>query len=157
VYLNFFYLILFSILLPGYLQAQSIQLQKISSYSTIFTSLSGGLNTSCYEVINLVDTSGIVISGFQQVDSASTVGEQELKSDAIFRVFPNPVKDELLIQLDFEGTNRYLIRNELGQTLMEGKINKKANVNVSKLSFGIYMIFFASDEKVLGTIKFIKI
>ncbi|MDR1809416.1 MAG: T9SS type A sorting domain-containing protein, partial [Prevotella sp.] len=69
-------------------------------------------------------------------------------------IFPNPVKDELLLAGDFSAGCNFNICNIAGQTASAG-ILKNNSINVSSLPTGLYMLYLnGSDEKMVK--KFLK-
>jgi len=70
-----------------------------------------------------------------------------------FKMYPNPVKDILNIQLPEGEVFAFAIRNMLGQTVMKGDSNGR--INVSNISSGIYLIEVNDGEEKM-TRKFIK-
>lgn len=69
-------------------------------------------------------------------------------SDAQFSIYPNPVRDELI--LDFNKEVSFTLINQNGQILKSGKTNKKKNtIIVTSLSSGLYFIKINSKK---GTI-----
>jgi len=69
-------------------------------------------------------------------------------------VYPNPVKDVLSFKLKDTKMNTYRIVNMMGQTIGSGKL-PNANINVSQLKSGVYIIEFSSGKKMLSQ-RFIK-
>lgn len=70
---------------------------------------------------------------------------QEVKDDAknfgdSFMMFPNPVKNKLTIKA-YSSIDSYKIYNVLGKLVLQGKtLNNLAEVNVSDLQIGVYML-----------------
>lgn len=78
-------------------------------------------------------------------------------------VYPNPAKDQLLIQHGFESQNLLLrIFDELGRQVDAVKVDAsqmqsgQINVNVAKLHSGNYSLNFVLDGKVTGSVPFAK-
>lgn len=73
------------------------------------------------------------------------------------RLFPNPAKDVLYLQPDFNETYRYSILNICGQTLQSGMANGQHSLNVSTLTSGMYIMLIEDmDGRFLGRGKFIR-
>jgi len=70
-----------------------------------------------------------------------------------FKMYPNPVKDVLNIQLPEGKQFTYSIRNMLGQTVLKG--SSEGRINLSNVSSGIYLIEVNDGEEKM-TRKFIK-
>ena len=59
----------------------------------------------------------------------------------IVNVFPNPVTNELMIEIgEFNGRTGFEIVNSSGQSVLKGSLFDKTAVNVSNLSSGIYFL-----------------
>jgi len=142
-------------MLPGNLKAQSVERQKISSYSTIFPQDSGGLNSSYYQVQNFLDTGAIVISGFQQVDTV-LISEIVVHSEIAITAFPNPVSEELFLRVNSVDQISYLVLNNLGQQVMNGRFTGNTRIKTGALSNGIYQLILTNDSKIVGAFKFIR-
>ncbi len=69
-------------------------------------------------------------------------------------IYPNPVKDVMMVYLKDQNMNTYTIMNTLGQTVAQGEFNK-TYIDVSNLKSGVYFVKFKSDKKVL-TQRFVK-
>lgn len=89
----------------------------------------------------------------KQSSSVVTINETDL-----FNISPNPVKDQLHIQLVKSANSSvyYEIFNINGQTISTGTVNSnEVNINTSKLNTGIYFIKLNANNQT-QTIKFIK-
>jgi hypothetical protein len=72
-------------------------------------------------------------------------------TEKIVRVYPNPVSNNLHVELIDLETAPYTIYNVAGQIIQKGTINKTAVINVQNLSKGMYYL------RVSGrTVKFVK-
>lgn len=90
-------------------------------------------------------------SSFSEDCSTMSVYDSSLLE---FNMYPNPVNEILIIDLDEEAN--YSILNLNGQILKKGDLFKGENeLNISNLSKGVYFIKFEEDERVL-TKKLIK-
>ncbi|MBT8394601.1 MAG: T9SS type A sorting domain-containing protein [Bacteroidia bacterium] len=114
-------------------------------------------NLSCIEV----DDENWSTDNWSQIDPQTSFSEdcRALSSEEIcdlpYSMYPNPVNDELILDLNEEGY--YTLINHNGQILKSGKTNLKENtIIVSNLSTGLYFVKFNTDK---GTItkKLIKL
>lgn len=109
-------------------------------------------DTGVYQ-IEVVETVGNVCetSSFKEVtviespDSEPSAVHPNLGTIS-FRVFPNPVKDQLEIQHSKKEYFSVRITNSLGQLFFEGKALKSLSVNTSNWSTGAYQITLYSKE-----------
>ncbi|MEL7002559.1 MAG: T9SS type A sorting domain-containing protein, partial [Bacteroidota bacterium] len=75
----------------------------------------------------------------------------DLSDDELsIKMYPNPVVDQLQIELKGYGVGNYSIISSNGQVVREGQIDGKAEVDMSPLSSGYYIINIDHDE---GTIR----
>ena len=82
-------------------------------------------------------------SNFNGFAASTPVNEDNL--DQHFKVYPNPVKQMLNIDLvGFEAQN-FEIKNMLGQTVMKGRY--KTNIDISKFETGVYILQLNIGEK----------
>ena len=65
------------------------------------------------------------------------------------KIYPNPVKDKLTIETNFNKEQNLEIINLVGQTIYTSIINKRATVNTSAFAKGIYILKLSSDREVL--------
>ena len=59
-------------------------------------------------------------------------------------IYPNPVKDQLII--DFEGGSTFEILNLTGQVVYSGNLNKNRTIDTSAFDSGIYVVKFKSGK-----------
>ena len=57
-----------------------------------------------------------------------------------FKVFPNPVADELTIEMNDSDIRNFEIYNSVGQSIFKGKISQKAVINTSNFTPGFYSV-----------------
>lgn len=78
--------------------------------------------------------------------------------DAGIKIFPNPVRDYLIIKLDniskYQG---WEIFNLLGQKVMSGKFDYKYQIDVAELDTGLYFLLILKNTEILLTSYFIKL
>lgn len=72
------------------------------------------------------------------------------------KCYPNPVKDELIIETDYPDFSTAELYNALGQRLLTQPFNGQS-VNMSGISTGSYVLYLVSKEKsITKPIKIIK-
>lgn len=73
--------------------------------------------------------------------TSEPTGSFNLKSDTNFKVFPNPSNDTITINMKgFEGQQIMQIFNSNGKLMDEFEFSETAQINISKLSTGMYFI-----------------
>ncbi len=111
------------------------------------------------------DSDGTVLASggsFQKTESTNfclTAGfatsEQAVHANmADISIYPNPVKNVMMVYIKDQNMKTYSILNTLGQTVAKGDFNK-SSIDVSHLQAGVYFVTFKSDKKVL-TQRFVK-
>lgn len=111
-----------------------------------------------------ISSSLIVTQGFQQ-PNASSVGVEELESGLSVNVYPNPVSDNLVVEIN--ATNALTINatvydmqgRQTGIAVSNLKVNGtlKQTLDVSALSAGQYLISFTDGRATLGTVRIQKV
>ncbi len=81
-------------------------------------------------------------------------GIVEQKTDVI-KYYPNPVKEELTIETNFNKEQKFEILNLIGQTVYTSNIKKEASINTSTFPGGLYFIKLYMEDKTLIK-KFVK-
>lgn len=88
---------------------------------------------------------------------APDVNSRLTNKEISINVYPNPVVDELSIDLDASTTNRISIYNTNGKAVRTiDAINSTTRINVSDLPAGIYLIKISTSTKEIITKKFVK-
>lgn len=72
-----------------------------------------------------------------------------------FNLYPNPVQNELFIESNFEGTQKFEIFNIVGQIIYSYVVDKKAVVNMTNLPNGVYLIKLNTGKSTIVK-KFVK-
>lgn len=73
-------------------------------------------------------------------------------------LFPNPVQDQLLISLpNADGPYRYQLTNIQGSVLLQGNAHQSADLNMTALPAGVYMLRLANEAGQSITRKIIKL
>ena len=79
-----------------------------------------------------------------------------LLSKVEINIYPNPTKDKLTIETNFNTEQRLEIINLIGQTVYTNIINKKkATINTSTFANGVYILKLSSDKETVVK-KFVK-
>ena len=61
-------------------------------------------------------------------------------------IWPNPASDYLIVGKTERNTN-YIIKNSIGKTVMEGKLENSSIIRVDRLNSGIYFISLEGSKK----------
>lgn len=82
----------------------------------------------------------------------------ELNED-IWKVFPNPVLDEIIVQhlLSDEGQIRYVILDITGKQITEGKLTNVTNIKFNNFSRGNYILQIYNSNRLEGSIAIEKL
>ena len=106
----------------------------------------------------------IVTQGFQQ-PTVSSVGIEEMDNGLSVNVYPNPVSDNLRVEINAK--NELLVNATIydmqgkstGVSVSNLKVNRtlKHALDVSALSTGQYFISFTDDKSTLGTVRIQKV
>ncbi|CAN5210618.1 hypothetical protein BH11BAC6_BH11BAC6_15010 [soil metagenome] len=70
--------------------------------------------------------------------SANDIQKQALKNNKDFYIYPSPAKDILHIQTTGKAT--IILTDQSGKTILTTRIDNKADIDISKLSAGLYYI-----------------
>jgi len=87
-------------------------------------------------------------NGFAASDEAKHENMQDIS------IYPNPVKDIMMVYIKDQNMSTYTILNMTGQIVAQGQFNTQT-INVSALKSGVYFIKFNSDKKSI-TQRFVK-
>ncbi|HEY1030914.1 MAG TPA: T9SS type A sorting domain-containing protein [Flavipsychrobacter sp.] len=125
-------------------------IQHITAYLTSFASASLGNE--------LFLTANDSISGMElwKITDFPTDITQAPKLDHGIAVYPNPVKDVLILQQSSSATVAYSIVNLYGQILQQGTLQQKAEINVAYLPSGVYNITIQLPNNEMVTKRFVK-
>jgi len=75
--------------------------------------------------------------------------EENLNSDFIIDIYPNPAKEELTIYSKFLRNSKIEIRNTLGQSLYISNLEKEKKIDVSGFNAGIYFLRISDGNTIL--------
>jgi len=73
-----------------------------------------------------------------------------------YKVFPNPVTDELTVISNNSGNNQYVLIDMLGKTIERGIFSNEKHINVSNLNNGMYFIKIVDENGKPHTERFLK-
>lgn len=114
-----------------------------SQHETTFTEMLN-LGTHTYSVTTISN------EGLQSIPAFTTVEITTMKTDSIepmICLFPNPVRSWL--NISFEQPFTYLLFNNIGQLIREGKAEGNALIDCRTLPQGLYILQIASKAKVI--------
>ena len=75
------------------------------------------------------------------VGCATNSIENTLGQEDVLRVFPNPFKDQLIVESPFEGTQNYALYSILGEHVLTGSIHSGSTlIELSKIPDGLYIL-----------------
>jgi hypothetical protein len=81
--------------------------------------------------------------------SAIYNGIEESSIEKAIKIYPNPFKNELNIEIENSNSEiKFEIINDIGQCLLSRNFTKKSSIDLSKLSTGIYIGKIYLNEKV---------
>ena len=86
--------------------------------------------------------------------TANGVPEQQLTNNYV-SVYPNPAKDNIIIETNSNTQQRVEILNLMGQYVYKSSINKNVTINTSAFANGVYILKLSTDKEMLVR-KFVK-
>lgn len=153
---------IFLSLIPLWLSAQ-IQLdrQLISSAGSFTLTGNMSLSSSVGETVTVTGTSSSIVltQGFQQPDEPIAVSILEREAEAHINVYPNPVIDELTIELkEFKGSASMRLSQSSGKLIWERTMGDRPRETVSfrGLATGMYVLMCLKENKVIGSWRIVK-
>lgn len=111
-------------------------LGKADSLSFVLTSSDTGqfgMNTPAYFCVDNITTGD------------GTVSLQAVDDQLDNKIYPNPVSNELFLDIPNNLSTEYAIYNQVGTLFLTGNIRGNASINVSDLTAGIYFIQLKND------------
>ncbi|MBL0007511.1 MAG: T9SS type A sorting domain-containing protein [Saprospiraceae bacterium] len=76
-----------------------------------------------------------------------TVGTEDITTESRFKIYPNPVVDELTIEMEGNIEEvQFEILNALGQVVNSGQFQGRHTIEMGELNAGIYVIRFKVDD-----------
>jgi len=106
-----------------------------------------------------MSATGKVNPGVQQPYEIFTLATNEHQINHQITVYPNPVKDFLVVDFNSEKLEkaRYQLFDGTGRIINTGELkNLKTEINTSNLASGLYMLSISSAGKNVKTFKIIK-
>ena len=122
---------------------------------------SGSVSYSVGQMFNesLTSASGNVNQGVQQSYEIYTLATNENAMQKKITVYPNPVKDFLIVDFNTEKLQnaKYQLFDGTGRIINQGDLkNVKNDINTSKLNSGMYILSITSEGTKIKTFKIIK-
>jgi hypothetical protein len=151
-------ILLLAILWVGLAQAQ----ESVNSTGGNATGSGGTVSYSIGQVVYTTNTgsNGSVAQGVQQPYEILTVGINENEPKITLSVFPNPVADNLILQVnDFEhSTLNFQLCDAQGKQISKGQVtSRQTQINTASLATATYFIHIVNQEnKKVQTFKIIK-
>lgn len=148
---------LFLVGISGFFAAQQVTLAAGSEAQSATGFVSYSVGQTTYE--NLQSASGKIDQGVQQPYEIYNLGTNENAMQKKIKVYPNPVKDFLVIDFNSEKLvkAKYQLFDGSGKLILQGELkNVKNDINTSALSSGMYILSISSEGKTFKTFKIIK-
>ena len=86
--------------------------------------------------------------------SVTTLDLEQFKAEEV-RIYPNPSKDFVIIDVDKDTAIKMSIFDASGKLLQQDSFNGKTEMDIERLAAGVYFFKFDSKEKT-ATLKFVK-
>jgi len=148
------------------LRAQSLSPEVISSAGDVLTSSGGSVSYTIGEPVSetFSATPNILTQGFQQPWTVSLAGIPEQDELNGIYAYPNPVKDDLLIDFTAVKNGSYILKitDVAGKELENKKLETGAGAFIQRVSLsayenGIYFIgIISADKAYVKTFKIVK-
>jgi hypothetical protein len=98
---------------------------------------------------HVVQTIGGCTSEASNVIHIVATGVEKLEANRAIKVYPNPVSNELVIEMEGNQTEQnFEVVNSNGQTVFKGCIFEKTIVQTSSFSSGVYLVRFDDGETI---------
>ena len=151
-------MLLTGLLMAGFTQAQ----ESINTTGGNATGSGGNVSYSIGQVAytNNTGSNGSVAQGVQQPYEILTVALNENEPKITLSVFPNPVADNLILQVNEleQSTLNFQLCDAQGKQISKGQVtSKQTQINTASLSTATYFIYVVNQEnKKVQTFKIIK-
>ncbi len=152
-----------AMLLTGLLMASFTQAQEsINTTGGNATGIGGNVSYSIGQVVYTTNTgsNGSVAQGVQQPYEILTVGLNENEPKISLSVFPNPVADNLILQVNEveQSTLTFQLCDAQGKQISKGQLtSKQTQINTASLATATYFIYVVNQEsQKVQTFKIIK-
>lgn len=149
--------LVFFLCCAGIYQAQETTLAAGGTVHSTAGSLSYSVGQIFYEPQNTA--TGGINPGVQQPYEIYVLATNNTSSDKNITVYPNPVKDFLIVDFNAEKleNSSYHLFDGTGRIISKGELkNLKTEINTSTLSSGLYMLSISNGGKNIKTFKIIK-
>jgi len=132
--------------------------ELVSASGASFQNSSGYISYSIGEVITSTFTSpsAILTQGFHQTRLRTEVPVID-QPEILISVFPNPVKNQLILQIDeYQGFD-YLLYNTMGGLLERGQVlDERTEIDFSALAPAIYLLKITDKDQVVKLFQIVK-
>jgi Secretion system C-terminal sorting domain len=86
------------------------------------------------------------VTELSNLTGVSTLSANDFKKENTFKVFPNPVSDELFINHDVSEDINYEVLDSKGKTLLKGSLTNSKSINLSTIQGGFYFLKISSEN-----------
>lgn len=141
----------------GFCKAQQTIIPAGNNVQSPTGSVSYSVGQTFYEAQETV--TGKVNSGVQQPYEIFVLATSESSKQNKITVYPNPVKDFLIVDFNSERLDKssYQLHDGSGKMINKGELkNLKTEINTSTLSPALYLLSISSEGKLVKTFKIIK-
>ena len=156
---TFIYIVLLSFIALPCTWAQNAVVSSGGDASATMGSVSFSVGQVAYT--SQSSQSGVVNAGVQQPIEFVTVGNAELFADITVGIYPNPTKDNLILEISDEypvdGQQSFSLYDLYGKLLLQEKISgKSVIVPLHRYTNGMYLLKVSHNNTVFKTFKVIK-
>ena len=100
----------------------------------VFGNMDIDASQEIWSFVSRYNLSGLVGCATNSIEN--TLGQEE-----VLRVFPNPFKDQLIVESPFEGTQNYALYSILGEHVLTGSIHSGSTlIELSRIPDGLYIL-----------------
>jgi polyhydroxybutyrate depolymerase len=100
----------------------------------VFGNMDIDASQEIWSFVSRYNLSGLVGCATNSIEN--TLGQEE-----VLRVFPNPFKDQLIVESPFEGTQNYALYSILGEHVLTGSVHSGSTlIELSKIPDGLYLL-----------------
>ncbi len=150
-----------------YLWSNGVTTQNLSSvesvsasYCVTVTDAKGCKATKCFGCMNPCSSNVVVLSPRNSNNQSDEKTESKNSTSSTgFKIFPNPTKDEVTIQLNGDDTDasEIILTNTLGDIIERKKLtSNNMKLNIERIPNGLYIISFIKDGTLIASEKLIK-
>ena len=102
-------------------------------------------NSEIWQFVSNYDINGLI--------ECTTASVNDFNShQGKYKAYPNPVKSQLIVEMDIAEEKEYRIYSTVGKLLLRGTLNSKTNkINLSSLPYNVYFLKINNQ-----TVKFVK-